>query len=147
MYLLWEQYRDLKGCEICLVSKVKLSGEYAKRNLIKMREYRQRIRKEVIEKYGGKCECCGESNIEFLVIDHKNNDGNIERRKLNGTNKSGGSKFFLKLKRELLRVLCFNCNSAIAFHGYCPHKGRPVLEKLFILNEKEIELINLINVK
>ena len=84
------------------------------------------MRKYVIEKYGSKCECCGERRLPFLAIDHKNRDGNIERRKLFGRNNAGSYAWYLKLKREPvrddLRVLCYNCNTAIATCGICPHE-------------------------
>ena len=89
------------------------------------RAYHRRVRSEVIAKYGGTCTCCGETQIEFLVIDHKNNDGNKERRTLYGTNRGSSSSWYSKLKREDVRhdlqVLCNNCNIAKAFYGSCPH--------------------------
>jgi 5-methylcytosine-specific restriction endonuclease McrA len=90
-----------------------------------MKEYRKKIRIEVISKYGGTCNCCGEHRIEFLGIDHKNNDGNEERRALYGRNNCG-HVFYLKLRRESVRddlqVLCHNCNLSKGFYGYCPHE-------------------------
>jgi len=70
------------------------------------------------------CECCGEKRIEFLTIDHILGGGNKHRKQL-GTGK--GSKGFYKWLIENnfpdgYRVLCFNCNTALASYGYCPHK-------------------------
>lgn len=79
----------------------------------------RRIRLEIIAAYGGKCECCGEERIEFLAIDHINGGGRRHRKSLSGN-------FYRWLKRnnfpEGFRVLCHNCNSALGFYGYCPHK-------------------------
>ena len=36
---------------------------------------RDKLRALVIEHYGDRCSCCGESEIKFLAIDHINNDG------------------------------------------------------------------------
>jgi hypothetical protein len=86
---------------------------------------RTKIKKEVIEHYGGvKCVCCGENHIEFLCIDHINGGGNEHRRRIKC---GGGVSFCWWLKKnnfpEGYRVLCFNCNQALAIFGYCPHKG------------------------
>jgi hypothetical protein len=68
------------------------------------------------------CTCCSESRIEFLAIDHVEGGGNQHRKAIG---LSGGHGFYAYLAREGFpsgyRVLCHNCNSAIAKHGYCPH--------------------------
>lgn len=74
----------------------------------------------VIDGYGGKCSCCGESHPEFLSIDHINGNGK-EHRKLVGT------RLYAILIREGFpkdnyRLLCMNCNFAIGHFGYCPHQ-------------------------
>jgi hypothetical protein len=79
------------------------------------------IRLAAINHYGGKCACCGETNLEFLAIDHINNDGAEHRRQvgkmiyrwLRANNYPGG-----------FQVLCHNCNMAKGFYGYCPHQGK-----------------------
>lgn len=78
------------------------------------------IKLEVIEEYGGLCDCCGESNLEFLQIDHVDNDGADHRRAIgmsiykwlhdNGCPKDG------------FRLLCANCNWSRGQWGYCPHE-------------------------
>ena len=88
---------------------------------------RQQLKREIIEAYGGKCECCGEHRHEFLCIDHRNGGGNIHRRtKLKG--KSHGQALYFWIKRnnypEELRILCANCNQALGLFGYCPHVCR-----------------------
>lgn len=111
-----------KGCENCLTDKSKKSIEYSKKNGDRVRQYNLLIKHTVIEKYGGKCACCGESQILFLTIDHKNNDGNIDRSE----NYESSGSFYLKLKRDPIRsdiqVLCFNCNMGKSINGGdCPH--------------------------
>ncbi len=84
-----------------------------------------------------------------MAIDHANRDGNIERRKLYGSNTGTSYAWYLKLRRESvrndLRVLCHNCNMAIAFYGYCPHQGRPDLIQQLILTDNEVKIMLYLN--
>lgn len=90
-------------------------------------EHAQRItrnridaRKTAMEKYGGKCMCCGETTFEFLTFDHINNDGHIHRQ----TVPSYDLVFWLRKNNypDFIQVLCWNCNMAKSKHGRCPHK-------------------------
>lgn len=89
----------------------------------KKRRYNREIKKKVFLGYGGKCQCppCGESNSEFLTIDHKNNDGGRHRRSTN----FGTSLYDWIIKNkfpDILQLLCWNCNMAKRFNGgICPH--------------------------
>lgn len=89
------------------------------------KEYRQRIKAEVINEYGGSCRCCGEDNIEFLTIDHIWGDGGKERKLLYGSQSGNSYSFYLKLRREnypcKYQCLCWNCNLAKHIYGQCPH--------------------------
>lgn len=81
------------------------------------------IRNEVISKYGGKCECCKESNYKFLTIDHTENNGHIHKK----TDKLAKSIYkWLKknnFPKDGFRLLCWNCNCARAYNnGVCPHQ-------------------------
>ena len=89
------------------------------------KEYHRRTKIGILSHYAGKppkCACCGESHIEFLGIDHINGKGTKHRREIAG----GGGNFYYWLKRNNYptgyRVLCHNCNCALGFFGYCPHK-------------------------
>lgn len=87
----------------------------------RLRELRQNQRKKIIEKYGSKCVCCGESQYEFLNIDHKNNDGAIHRKKMGGSSKI--ISWIIKNNYpDDFQILCFNCNLAKSIYGQCPHK-------------------------
>lgn len=84
----------------------------------------QSLKLEVYEAYGGAiCACCGETHIEFLSVDHINNDG-AKHRKEKGV--LGGLYGWLK-KRNFppgFRVLCMNCNFALGHGGSCPHQSK-----------------------
>ena len=89
----------------------------------KLWHYNQRRRRkiEAIAAYGGKCACCGESELQFLCIDHINGGGNKHR----ATIKGGSLNFYRWLKRNGypygFRVLCWNCNASYGLFGNCPH--------------------------
>lgn len=67
-----------------------------------------------------RCNCCGEKHEEFLTLDHINNNGAEHRREV-----KGGSIYHYILTHGFCasdyQVLCWNCNAAIGFLGYCPH--------------------------
>lgn len=87
------------------------------------RQYNARLKLEVIGVYGGACECCGASNIEFLAIDHIAGGGN-RHRKDNYMTAGKGTYIWLKRNNypQGFRVLCHNCNHSIGQYGYCPHQ-------------------------
>jgi hypothetical protein len=86
---------------------------------------RRAARATVMQMYGGRCACCGETQIEFLTIDHINGNG-IEHRASLGISKSNHSSFYAKLaqepKRDDLMILCANCHMAKDLFGGCPHQ-------------------------
>ena len=124
---------DCKPCR-----KIERTKAYYKKYRVVEKENRRKLRKEVINHYGGKCTCCGETTYEFLAIDHINGDGNEQRRKIGimRVNKNKGIKtrqmsyssgqfIHWVIKNGFpkdLQVLCHNCNSAKTYHGFCPHK-------------------------
>jgi hypothetical protein len=135
-------------CKECLYkisqtpSALKAKKEYAERNKLKIkkwqakwrkdnldykrkrdRQYKLNLKIDIINHYGGKCACCGETEIDFLAIDHTNGDGCKHRREIG----IGGTNTYCWLKRnnfpEGFRVLCHNCNWGIHVNnGICPHK-------------------------
>lgn len=67
------------------------------------------------------CACCGEKHIEFLTIDHINNDGAKHRKEL--ANRITLYDWLKKNKYPSgFRVLCYNCNCA---RNHCPEKLCP----------------------
>lgn len=90
------------------------------------KEKRNELKLEVMIKYGGQCQCCGEKDIDILSIDHINRNGSEHRRELFGDNSNtGGFKFYKWLSDNNypkgFRVLCYNCNMAYGLFDYCPH--------------------------
>lgn len=94
------------------------------------RKRRLEILKEIVEAYGGKCQCCGEDTLMFMTIDHIFNDGAKHRKRLGFPSKAG-IHIYRELKRlgypkDRYRLLCFNCNCGRARNGgTCPHQERP----------------------
>jgi hypothetical protein len=87
----------------------------------------QKLKLEILVRYSGikpKCACCAEPQIEFLTIDHIENNGAAERKKL----RKLGISFYRWLKQNNFpkgyRVLCMNCNFALGKFGYCPHRDK-----------------------
>jgi len=82
-----------------------------------------KLRQQVINGYGGKCFCCGESEALFLDLDHINNDGKLDRDKFNSYR-----SFYRWLRtegfpRDKYQLLCSNCNQGKRRNGgSCPHE-------------------------
>lgn len=102
-----------------------IKKKYRDNNKDKMATYAQergkQLKQDIVDAYGGKCECCGEDNIKFLTIDHINNDGKAHRQEINGN-----TYFWLKKNnypKDNFRLLCYNCNIGRAKNGgICPHE-------------------------
>lgn len=76
------------------------------------RTYKDKIKRELVEAYGGKCKDCGHTDIRVLVIDHVNDDGAEERRSYKTRL---GNYFYSILKKrgypqDRYQLLCQNCN-------------------------------------
>src|SRR5437660_669573 len=77
------------------------------RDAVKLIRIRQKL--ELIEAYGGKCKCCGETRHEFLSIDHIKGGG----RKHTESIGAHGAAFHAWLRKrgypqEDYRLLCMN---------------------------------------
>lgn len=83
------------------------------------REYRRVRRLQILEHYGGKCACCGETESKFLSLDHINNDAANDRKMY------GRASWQVAIQKGMpntFQVLCHNCNLAKGFYKVCPHK-------------------------
>lgn len=81
--------------------------------------YQRKAQAAVLAYYGAYCDCCGIDKIEFLTVDHVDNDGYQDQDENN---------FILAYRRHFppnLRILCFNCNCgrARSKDKICPHKN------------------------
>jgi hypothetical protein len=66
------------------------------------------------------CKCCKEEMLEFLTIDHINNNGSQHRKQI-----GIASMYPWLIKNEFppgFQVLCMNCNWGKRIKGECPHK-------------------------
>lgn len=85
-------------------------------------ERRWEQRKLIIEAYGGKCVCCGETEFKFLSLDHIHGGGTKERRE----GISGFTQYLNIIRngfpKDKYQILCYNCNMAKGFYGKCPHQ-------------------------
>jgi hypothetical protein len=97
--------------------------EMAKKNIVATRQrwasWYHIKRKAVIEALGNKCACCGETEYEFLTLDHVKGGGQKHRTEMGG--KLWSSILNEGCPGDKYRVLCFNCNMSLAHSGYCPH--------------------------
>jgi hypothetical protein len=126
------------GCNSRLTRQVSLgatsSAEYKalnKRNTQEIqvewaRQKRQQLNLEVVERYGGKCACCGLGDYRWLNLQHISGDGGEKRLQLRG---GKGLEAMKRLRiaaeqpiREDLQLLCYNCHLSLEFFGGCPHK-------------------------
>ena len=93
-----------------------------KRKRYSKKEY-QNIKRRAMQRLGGACTCCGVTELDFLTIDHINNDGGEQRK---AGQPSGQDLYRLIANAEHppedLQVLCWNCNMSKRVHGICIHK-------------------------
>lgn len=84
------------------------------------------LKKETLDHYGGHCQCCGETTLVFLALDHIDNNGATERKRVFNTHLAAGHRFYKYLKDSGFppgyQTLCHNCNWAKS-HGGCPHRA------------------------
>ena len=99
------------------------------------RTRRNIVKAIVFAKYSGsdqyRCACCGETELHFLTLDHKNNDGGEFRKKTLGSTTAAGYVTYRWLMlhgfpQDLgLQVLCANCQHGKRMNnGVCPHQAR-----------------------
>ena len=88
------------------------------------RRSRQKLKRTTIGELGGRCACCGETELEFLAVDHIAGNGGAHRKSL--TKGSGNMYRIVRNEgypRDKYQVLCHNCNySKYLGKGVCAHK-------------------------
>jgi hypothetical protein len=91
------------------------------------RMYRRWLKRyQVLSHYSGggdpRCDCCDETRLEFLAIDHVHGGGNKHRAAI-GTNVRMHDWLLQQGLPDGYRVLCHNCNLSHGYYGYCPHQS------------------------
>jgi hypothetical protein len=86
-----------------------------------------RLKLQLIDAFGGKCQCCGESHPCFLTLEHI-----VPVRHAKQTRQC------VQLLRDARRdgwdptkyeLLCMNCNMATGLFGKCPHRAQVTPEQ------------------
>lgn len=102
--------------------------------------YSRLLRMEFVLAYGGKCQCCGETEIDLLTIEHIKNSG---YRLVRSSNSKEVIKELKRLKwpKGGHTVLCYNCNCSTKMRNPCVHTQEYEMyekkfESLFTDNEK-----------
>jgi len=116
----------------------KLQTEYLRTHRAEARasstEWRRLLSFQVKTYLGSRCACCGECEMEFLVVDHINNDGSEEAR----TSRGGRNNFYYYMEirkafesgdqevingvKARFQLLCWNCNASKHYGGgVCVH--------------------------
>lgn len=86
---------------------------------------REKLKRLVVDAYGGSCACCGETFLGFLGIDHTDGKGAIHRRSHGLTS---GVPFYRWLRDNNFpsgfQVLCHNCNvfKRTGVECLCPYR-------------------------
>lgn len=91
---------------------------------------RKKVWDQLFQIYGNKCACCGESNRQFLTLDHINGNGTVERRqkrKEKGRSSAHGllDEAVAHPDKSKYQILCYNCNCGRWRNkGVCPHHDK-----------------------
>lgn len=107
-----------RKCEQCVETARSIRLTYQKqwrrdnqhRNRSAKIKHRLKAKVDVIERYGGKCVCCGEARSAFLTIDHISDDGAEDRRQRKIMRTVWEALTSRPVDNERFRLLCFNCN-------------------------------------
>jgi hypothetical protein len=135
-----KQWTDLSGLspEEKRAHKRRYDKQWRKENPDKVLKHatdrHDRMKRKVIEAYGGKCECCEETDLHFLTIDHV--AGFVpDEHKFKSGRRISGTAFLALLEKEgfpdTCRVLCWNCNCSRAYYGFCPHQSHDISERRY----------------
>jgi len=114
--------RDLKLCTECAKKpnfNSKICNDCQRIARDKIFKKREILKIEIFSYYGNKCNCCGESRLPFLNIDHINGGGKKHVKEI-------GGELYRWLKKnnfpDGFQILCANCNLGKYKNGICPHK-------------------------
>lgn len=131
----YKGHRTYGSCKPCIAERVKTNPNrqlWAKRytethreeNRARSRARNLRLRNQILDHYGRRCRCCGETEEAFLALDHVNGGGNKHRREIKGGHSSVYYWVITHNFPKDFQILCHNCNVAKGNRGLCPHQGR-----------------------
>lgn len=114
-------------CKECLYEwkRQKYIAHRARFNAVS-KEARRRLKQQMVDAYGGSCTCCGESDLEFLTVEHVNRDGKQHRMSFRSAQSVWADLRRRGWPKGDYTVLCMNCNWASRFNGVCPHSLKPI---------------------
>lgn len=128
-----QRYRDKHREEIRQRAREKYDAQHEKER-IRHQERHQKLRIQILNHYKPICNCCGETELNFLCLDHIDGAGGM-RRKIEGT----GERLYRWIKKanypKTFQVLCHNCNAAKGHYDKCPHQNSPILPKSLGINQ------------
>ena len=81
----------------------------------------RRLRREIIDRLGAWCDCCGESIRAGLTIDHRRDDGAAHRRQFPDLRALYRDILEQGCPRDRFRVLCRVCHESKNERGECAH--------------------------
>lgn len=130
-----EKAKSRERCCHCGKDNDRQPKVYCSSCATKLKAKRTQDKLDAFNAYGGPvCVCCGETTLEFLSMDHINNDGASHRKHIAASNtyrrnkgdwNGSGVDIYAWLRRngypEGFQVLCMNCNFAKGKYGECPH--------------------------
>jgi len=92
------------------------------------KELKNKAKDSVFNVYGGYvCACCGETEKDFLTLDHINGGGCKHRREMGNGKYLAGAVATVRwaIKNNfpsIFQILCYNCNASKHKNGVCIHK-------------------------
>ena len=117
---------DMRICLACKEEKEDIKFELRSNGRRNVCEQCRNLRKKLshwlnfLRHFEFKCQCCGESDIRFLTVDHVQNDGYLDNKMTITILRRAKEEGYPKDKYN---CLCWNCNCARAKNnGICPHK-------------------------
>ncbi len=114
--------------EKLLIKKRNYDLSHKEEASIKNKKHNSLIKEKIFDHYGRICKCCGETEPEFLSIDHIDGGGRKHRKKI------GSGNFYRWIVKnnfpEDFQTLCFNCNCSKGFFGKCPHEKQDYLDRI-----------------
>lgn len=112
--------KNKKRCIICIYKHNKWYSTSITRT--KNIDENRLVKNQVVDNYGGKCNCCGETERTFLAIDHINGGGNIHRKRIKKLSSISFYRWLINEKfPDDFQILCHNCNMSKYLLGECAH--------------------------